>query len=247
MKNLNLSLFTILLFTSLSSTATNQTIDSFGKAKKTLEIEVYQDHRVTLYCSADFDSKKIVTPPDGFHTDKYVKRSKKIEWEHVVPAENFGKTFVEWREGDNQCVNSKGKSFKGRKCAEKVNNEYRYMQADMFNLYPAIGAVNALRSNYNFTMLPDEKSDFGSCDMKIENRKAEPPESARGRIARTYLYMESTYSRYSMSKSQRQLMNAWDKMYPVVQWECDRAKRITALQGNMNNIVQNRCVDKKLW
>ena len=61
------------------------------------------------------------------------------------------------------------------------------MQADMFNLYPAIGAVNALRSNYNFTMLPDAKSDFGTCEMKIDNRKADPPEAARGQIARTYL------------------------------------------------------------
>jgi len=58
---------------------------------------------------------------------------------------NFGRTFKEWRDGNAQCVNSKGKSFKGRRCAEKVNKEYRYMQADMFNLYPAIGAVNALR------------------------------------------------------------------------------------------------------
>jgi deoxyribonuclease-1 len=101
-----------------------------------------------------FDTKKKVTPPKGFVTTKYVKRAKKIEWEHVVPAENFGRTFSEWCDGDKQCINRKGKKFKGRKCAEKVNAEYRHMQADMFNLDPAIGAVNALRSNYNFTMSP---------------------------------------------------------------------------------------------
>ncbi|SGZ17490.1 endonuclease [Moritella viscosa] len=245
MKYSQISLLLILSFSSLSSIAANQTIDSFSKAKKILEREVYQNHRVTLYCNAEFDSKKKVTPPKEFHTDKYVKRAKKIEWEHVVPAENFGRTFEEWRSGNKLCVNSKGKSFKGRKCAEKVNKEYRYMQSDMFNLYPAIGAVNALRSNYNFTMLPAEKSDFGSCNMKIDNRKAEPPESARGRIARTYLYMEDTYSRYKMSKSQRQLMNAWDKMYPVTEWECQRAKTIAQLQGNKNNVVQSQCENRK--
>lgn len=53
-----------------------------------------------------------------------------------------------------------------------------------------------------------KKSDFGSCDMKIDNKKAEPPENARGRIARSYMYMESAYPRYKMSKSQRQLMSA---------------------------------------
>jgi deoxyribonuclease-1 len=121
------------------------------------------------------------------------------------------------------------------------------MQADMFNLYPAIGSVNALRSNYNFTMLPAEESSFGSCAMKINNNKAEPPIEARGRISRTYLYMEQAYTRYSMSSQQQKLMNAWDKMYPVDKWECDRAKKISVLQGNKNLVVESRCASKGLW
>jgi deoxyribonuclease-1 len=245
MKTLIILLITILITT--PTFAANQEIQSFSKAKKILEKKVYNNHRTTLYCGASFDAKKKVTPPKGFTTTKYLKRSKKIEWEHVVPAENFGRTFSEWRDGNKQCINNKGKSFKGRKCAEKVNTEYRYMQADMFNLYPAIGAVNALRSNYNFTMLPSEDSDFGSCAMKIDNRKAEPPEAARGRIARTYLYMEGAYKRYKMSKSQRQLMNAWDKMYPVNAWECARAKKITSLQKSDNPVVNSRCNALNLW
>jgi len=56
-------------------------------------------------------------------------------------------------------------------------------------------------------MLPAVSSYFDSCAMKIDNRKAEPSEAARSRIARTYLYMEGAYKRYSMRKSQRQLMN----------------------------------------
>lgn len=115
------------------------------------------------------------------------------------------------------------------------------MQSDLYNLYPAIGAVNALRSNYNFTVLPAAQSDFGSCDMKIENRKAEPPERSRGKIARTYLYMESAYKRYRMSKAQRQLMNAWDKMYPITAWECLRADKIYKIQNSENKIVKSRC------
>ncbi|GGP75105.1 hypothetical protein GCM10009410_03880 [Shewanella ulleungensis] len=64
------------------------------------------------------------------------------------------------------------------------------MQADMHNLFPAIGAVNVLRSNYNFTMLPAAKSDFGSSDMRIDARKAQPPIAASGTIAGTYMHME---------------------------------------------------------
>jgi len=104
------------------------------------------------------------------------------------------------------------------------------MQSDLYNLFPAIGAVNAMRSNYNFTMLPGEKPDFGSCQMKVSKKKAKPPLRARGRIARTYLYMEQKYSRYNMSKSQRKLILAWDRLHQVSSWECTRADRIKNIQ-----------------
>lgn len=208
-----------------------------------LEKEVYQSdqERKTVYCEADFDTKKKISFPDGFTTTKYIKRSKKVEWEHIVPAENFGRNFVAWREGDQSCVNSKGKAFKGRRCAEKVDQQYRLMQSDMYNLYPAIGAVNAARSNYNFTMLNTETSSFGSCNMKISERKAEPPENARGMIARSYLYMHETYDRYSMSNQQLQLMNAWHNQQPVTPWECLRAQRIAEKQGNQSAILERSC------
>lgn len=61
----------------------------------------------------------------------------------MVPAEHFGRTFSEWREGHSSCVNSKGKDFKGRRCTEKANTEYGYMQSDMYNPFPAVGSVNA--------------------------------------------------------------------------------------------------------
>ncbi|WP_322632730.1 endonuclease [Vibrio sp. OPT18] len=232
---------TVLLLPLYAVAGGNESIESFSKAKRLLEQKVYFDNRETLYCAARFDAKKNITLPVGFKTDKHVKRSKRVEWEHVVPAENFGRTFSEWREGDSQCVNSKGKAFKGRNCASKANREYRLMQSDLYNLFPAIGSVNAMRSNYNFAMLPNERSDFGSCAVKIDNRKVEPPISSRGRIARTYLYMDHTYSRYKISNQQRQLMNAWDKQFPVSAWECKAAQRIQKIQGNVNHILNTRC------
>ncbi|MCL1139958.1 endonuclease [Shewanella pneumatophori] len=219
----------------------NTSIHSFNKAKKTLERQVYHDHRITLYCDAKFDKNKNITLPNGFTTEKHVKRAKRVEWEHVVPAENFGRTFSEWRDGHSDCVNNKGKNFKGRKCAEKMNNEYRLMQSDLYNLYPAVGAVNATRSNYNFAMLPSSKSSFGVCEVKVHGRKVEPTIGSRGRIARTYLYMEQAYPRFRLSNQQKQLMNAWDKQFPVSEWECKRAKRIERIQKNRNHIVYERC------
>ena len=242
----NIIILLSLIFASNSFAIGNTTNDSFSHAKKMLS-HVYADHRITFYCGAEYDAQGNVTLPDGFITPKHEKRADKIEWEHALPAENFGQTFVEWREGAPECVDNRSKAFKGRKCAEKVNAEYRMMQADMYNLYPAIGAVNAMRSNFNYQMLAGEPSTFGSCEMKIADRKAEPPARARGQIARTYFYMQDSYSRYHMSSQQEQLMKAWDKQYPVDKWECTRAKRIEKLQGNENKFVKEPCQAAGLW
>lgn len=83
--------------------------------------------------------------------------------------------------------------------------------------------------------------------MKIDKRKVEPPEAARGQIARTYLYMEGAYKRYNMSKSQRQLMGAWDKMYPINDRECSREKKSTSPQKNENKIIKDRCNSVGIW
>lgn len=232
-----------------ASTLGNTTNPSFNKAKRIMQTEIYISPQAmkTIYCDAPFRGNKEVMLPSGFTTEVYKKRTQRWEAEHVVPAENFGRAFSEWREGAKECVDSKGKPFKGRKCAEKANNEYRLMQSDLYNLYPAIGAVNAARQNYDYVMLPKTSSkdyrSFGSCDMIIDKKDhdAQPPERARGVIARTYMYFEAVYPKYKMSRQQRQLMTIWDKQYPVSQWECERADKIKKIQGNENPILASRC------
>ena len=164
--------------------AGNTTNEDFRDSKKMLERKVYFDHRVTLYCGYAFDKQKNVSLPAGFVAPQHKERAGRVEWEHVVPAENFGRAFKEWREGDGRCTNEKGHFYKGRRCAEKMSAEYRLMQADMYNLFPAVGAVNAIRSNYNYELLPGVPNTFGTCEMKIDGRRAEPPERSRGEIAR---------------------------------------------------------------
>jgi deoxyribonuclease-1 len=237
------SLFAALfLLPAVCLAAGNETFMSFNKSKKTLLSQVYSDHHETFYCDSDFDEKKQVFHTRGYIPVKNNKRAKRIEWEHIVPAHAFGQSFKEWREGDVQCVSSKGKPFKGRRCVEKLNYEYRYMQADMHNLVPAIGEVNGLRSNYSFTMIPGEERRFGACDMEISNQKAEPPEDVRGDIARTYFYMDNAYpGRGIISNKNRKLFEAWDSLDPVDEWECERERRIANIQGNENRYVRSKC------
>lgn len=218
----------------------NTTISSFSKAKKLLLNEVYHDHRITFYCECPFKPNKQIIPSNKFSpSTKHFKRSQNVEWEHVVPAQSFGQSFIEWREGDPECIDGKGNSFKGRKCAEKINMDYRYMQSDMYNLVPANGQVNALRSNFSYSMIPGEPRQFGNCDMEIEDNKAEPRPEIRGDIARIYFYMDDAYpNRGVISRKNRKLFEAWDKSDPVDDWERERARRIERIQGNKNKFVE---------
>lgn len=67
---------------------------------------------------------------------------------------------------------------------------------------------------------------------------------SKGEIARTYLYFDSEYPTYNMSKQSRRLMDAWNVLYPVTPWECTRAKRIEEIQGNPNPFVKEPCIEQ---
>ena len=209
---------------------------------------VYADHHKTFYCGCSFnDQKKIDLPACGYKPKTRSKRVERIEWDHIVPAESFGQAFKEWRDGQSSCVDNKKRTFKGRKCAEKVNQSYRYMQGDMYNLVPAEGEINELRSNFSMAMIPGESRDFGGCRVKIADRKIEPPPDARGDIARIYLYMDVAYPGYGIvSDKNRKLFEAWSKEDPVDAWECTRARRIKEIQGNANEVVELACQGAKL-
>ncbi len=227
----------------------NQRFDSFEEAKEVALTRVYHDHHLTFYCAQPFNAQKQVLPEEGFSSRKFLNRFHRIEWEHVVPAEHFGRHFPAWKKGSSACLNKRQKKFyKGRKCAEKVSRPFRLMQADLYNLYPAVGSVNAARSNLPFAELPEAlASDFGVCDFKITDEKAQPPARARGAVARTHLYFDAAYELFQLSDKDRLLMMKWDAAHPVDAWECLRAARIERIQKNENPFVKKRCVEQNLW
>jgi deoxyribonuclease I len=173
--------------------AGNTKIGSFSKAKKILA-KLYKQHQITFYCGCNYNKKQVDHNSCGYKPKhpltkkrKINKRTHKIEWKHVVPAHAFGQSFIEWREGHPKCKTKSGKAYKSRKCASKINKEFKRMEADLYNLVPAIGEVNANRSNYSMAMIPGEKRNYRNCDVEIEGKKVEPTEAVRGNIARTYL------------------------------------------------------------
>lgn len=244
-----ISVITAILLTTISANVLaqgNTTIQSFDKSKKLLMTKVYNSDSVrkTVYCDAQFNSRKKVILPKGYENSVYKKRAKRIEFEHIIPAENFGRTFKEWREGSPMCVKANGNKYKGRRCATKASSQFRYMQADLYNLWAAQGSVNAAHSNFRWSALPHLQTRFGSCNFKYDtkNRLAEPTNKAKGIVARTAMYMTAEYPQhYKLSKQQQRLFSSWDKQYPVTKFECQRAKIIAQIQGNINPILAKHC------
>lgn len=54
--------------------------------------------------------------------------------------------------------------------------------------------------------------------------------------------MELNYSKYiKFNNKLKTLIIKWDKEDPIDNWECKRAKKIQAIQGNPNSVILKRC------
>ena len=220
---------------------------TFSKAKRLLP-DIYRGMEQTIYCGCSYyyQGKKLI--PDlqscGYEVRKEVKRANSIEWEHVVPAENFGRSRACWhkREQFPECRKSNGKLRSGRQCCNKVDPEFKAVAGNLHNLAPAIGEVNGNRSNYRFAQLPFEAYQYGQCQAKVDfkGRKFEPRDEVKGDVARVNFYFDSK-GYIKLSKSQRQLFNAWNKQDPVSEYECTIHERKAKLQGEVNPFVANGC------
>jgi deoxyribonuclease-1 len=235
----------------LSSLAIGQnlSINTFGEAKAHLR-RIYGNKNKTFYCGCDYQ-KRSISGECQLTFKSYKKRKKRLEWEHVVPAHSFGQSFNSWRDHKKICPakkNKKGKlKFKGsRKCAHKKDKLFRFMEADLYNLVPSVGAVNALRSNYSFIEKVDSTK-IAVCTNGpiISDRKIQPPTRLKGDIARIYQYMDITYpDRGIISKRNKSIFEAWSKSDPVDKDECLIYQKKKNIQKNNNPILEKLCLNQ---
>lgn len=205
--------------------------NNFQQAK-TFAAAINADAPGSFYCGCKISWQGKKGIPDlnscGYQVRKNANRAGRIEWEHVMPAWEFGHQRQCWQNG-------------GRKNCSK-DADYRRIESDLHNLQPAIGEVNGDRGNFAYSQWNGGEQQYGQCAMKVDfkNKQAQPPARARGAIARTYFYMRDQYH-LRLSRQQTQLFTVWNKLYPVSSWECERDQRIARAQGNHNPYVQQAC------
>lgn len=259
---MNRNAFTIILIFIIGTMAGdalaegNRRFYSYKNTKERMIQLIYteEDKRLSFFCRCPFDGEERLLICDQYDPKRYGYRAKRIEWEHVVPAREFGRTFKAWRKGDSKCYDRKGDNFRGRRCARKMSKTFRRMECDMYNIVPVIGEFNDLRESFPFGVVSGEAREFGRCDMEIDEEKeiAEPPPSVRGDIARTYLYMDWAYhsifsGRDIVTAENRVIFGKWSETDPVDEMECWRCKKIESVQENENPFVKKPCEDAGMW
>lgn len=201
--------------------------------------EIHSEYRRTIYCDCAYTPQlRIARGTCGYKTRADESLSKRVSWDRVVPNRAFGQHRACWTEP--VCQDEAGAAFSGVRCCREVDAEFRAMELDLHNLVPAVGELQADRSDFDFGELEGEARMYGACDFEVDRslRRAEPAENTRGEIARAYLYMQETYGDgLPLSPTQRAQFEAWHQEDPPSAWEVQRNRRVAAVQGISNSFV----------
>lgn len=219
----------------LSACSFQEPPQTFEQAKIDLRELVYYDRHDDgdFYCGCNWQwvgrsGGRIDMSSCGYQVRAQPERAARTEWEHVVPASALGQGRQCWRNG-------------GRQHCNRVDAEFNRMEANLHNLVPALGEVNADRSNFRFADIPGQPTQYGSCQFEVDSRQrlAEPADAVKGQIARIYFYMHERYA-LPMSQSDQRLMMDWHQRFPVSDWERERDRRIARLMGHGNPFVSGK-------
>ncbi|MGE8720077.1 endonuclease [Leptospira terpstrae] len=218
----------------------NRTID-FQKAKRILK-RFYKKVGTDFYCGCRFSDDievpgrlKIDFESCGLASRKDNHRQTWIEWEHIVPAHSFGKDRECWTKKDCEL---KGKNVRGRKCCQATDPEFNQIEADLHNIVPVPGEINADRGIFSYGEIEGEERNYGQCDFEVnfKEQTAEPKPNIRGDIARTYFYMEWKYG-IKIPEGRRKLYESWNKLDPPDTFEIRKNEIIERFQSVKNPFI----------
>ena len=218
-----------------------QAVENFNQAKRVLP-SIYRqlDSPSTVYCGCALSIERnrfyVDLKSCGYQVRKQPKRAARVEIEHIMPAWEFGQQLKRWHDaGRKRCSSGK-----------QGDSVFKAMEGDLHNLFPAVGEVNGDRSNFRFSEWNAQPTQYGQCPMVVDfkGRRAQPPQTARGLIARAYLYMAETYG-IRLSQAQLRLYQVWNKQYAPDDNECKRNGLIARVQGNDNPYVTQACKLRK--
>lgn len=190
---------------------------------------IHEAHRFTLFCEQAFDETGKLVPS---RCKTCPSTPLQIRWMPIVPLTTLASSLPCYHQ--KLCFDRKGKTFSGLRCCQKSDPFFIKMSTDLRNYVPENPLLIKLRKNYRFntTTLFSSKS---GCHFYIDpqHKFVSPAPSARGLIARTYLYFHEQYQ-LPLLEEEKKMFTQWHETYPLCEWEAKREERIAKLQNNRN-------------
>lgn len=208
--------------------------DDFNEAKR-LASRIFAGQTTDFYCACPIRWQGGKGVPQlkecGYQVRKNGPRAQRIEWEHVMPAQQFGHARQCWQQG-------------GREQCGKADPVFRQIEADLYNLRPAIGEVNGDRAHFRFAELPKTAPAHGACPVRIDfgRQLTEPRAEIRGDIARIYFYMADRYA-IKLTAREQTLFLRWHDQDPVDESERRLNQQLAQHMGWPNPFVTG----DKIW
>ncbi len=172
----------------------------------------------SLWCSCEIDRESMRCNDEA---------ALEVSYTDIVAIRTYGPTFESWQSGHPDCVR-RGQPFSGRRCAARVDPEFKRMSADLYNLAPQITRVSYLERDLR-PPLPD------ACIRDRRATTVRPAKSQRGLLARTYLYMNASYPEHiAIDSALRNTLERWHRESAPSASECERGRVLAARQGNAN-------------
>lgn len=117
---------------------------------------------------------------------------------------------------------------------------FNHMEADLHNLYPAMGGINSARSNHRFGIISGEARSLVACDFEVDTsaKISEPRPGARDEIARAIFYMHKEYG-LPVGPAMLADLKQCHQNDPPSTYEVWRNDTIERLQGTRNPFIDD--------
>ena len=122
-----------------------------------------------------------------------------------------------------------------RQCQKK--DGFMNVANDLHNLYPVERSVVLDRRGSTFDDSPDDGVEATECGYRISYLRFEPPDHAKGNVARALAYMSQRHNLPLVANAE--LLRQWSEIDPPDDAERERNQAIQRLQGNSNPFIDN--------
>lgn len=122
-----------------------------------------------------------------------------------------------------------------RQCQKKEG--FVAVANDLHNLYPVERSVVLDRRGSTFDDSPDDGVAATECGYRISYLRFEPPDHAKGNVARALAYMSQRHNLPLVANAE--LLRQWSEVDPPDEAEQARNQAIQRLQGNSNPFIDD--------